>query len=667
MQDDYDIIKAVESQIRRKTYSYGEVGLSRKDHDLFRDALYYGYTLLMDLLPDDFQLAQRHYRGLLGGRIDILTLAKSLKFMDQLLKQSFQRIRLGDHWDVPRFKHEVHRAGLQYGWMKPVECKLHLFLAEQDISAFRILNTWINFLGRINFRSLDLTESLESEYIAFEEEMLDWSYESTLLQDLNKVMQEWLAGFTFEEYKPSHGPGSVAEVDGKQTHAVKHTLHHVDNRLLYFFKRDVPYDWKLDFPFEDIPIFDKPRVSTLVCVPKTILKNRTISKEPVTLQYAQQGVRHALDVFMHTHKDLSRRINLHDQSLSKDKAREASRFGELATIDLSNASDSVSYSLIKRIFRGTPLYRALICTRSDYTKLPSGRILRLEKFAPMGSALCFPIECLVFAAVCEVARRRTGRRLYYRVYGDDIICSEEMSEQVIALLNQCHFTVNQDKSFSDYGVLNFRESCGGEYVNGIDVSPFRLSRKYVPYDQSKEQLITSAEVVSSYISLANTAFEYGFLHTRRAILERLSARFSRFDRLVFSDDDTRLRTFYQYLTNYKCEHRFLLSRSRFSRQVMRMTNDKKIMYSPIGDTVYQRVEVSGCQFVTKRDDKAGAVQKRDFPRSFLFYEEIRYFAYWQQRRQSDVYKPDSFGIVICPEPVDFSPSKVKVLWKWIYV
>lgn len=359
---------------------------------------------------------------------------------------------------------------------------------------------------------------------------------------------------------------------------------------------------------------------------------------------------------------------MHKSDLSKDKARKASLKGEFATIDLSNASDSVSYALVKRVLRGTSLYRAVICTRSDKTRLSDGSVIELAKFAPMGSALCFPIECLIFAAVCEVSCRRLGRNLYYRVYGDDIICHEDLVPNVLALLDALHFTVNKDKSFHGRADFNFRESCGGEYVNGVDVTPFKVSRGLKAYDQVSDKTITSSKIVSSYVSFANRAFDAGLLLTRRAILHVLATRFAKFRSLMFGVDQSHLNTFEDGLTNWKLEHRFIVSSSPvLPRTVKSITSDGSKLFSTFGHPSLQRSEVKGLVFTSSVDDELSTSLCTTYPTYAELSEELRLFMYWKSRRSSSVAKPDLLGFTYALEPVDFRPSKEKILRKWIYL
>lgn len=234
--------------------------------------------------------------------------------------------------------------------------------------------------------------------------------------------------------------------------------------------------------------------------------------EPATLMYFQQGVWGEIDRVVSSSSYLRGHIGFHEQERNQLKAKEGSFSRNYATLDLSAASDSVGYDLVKKVFKGTKLLRYLVTTRSRRTLLPDRTLVDLRKFAPMGSALCFPVETLIFAAICEHVTNIRGIPGDYSVFGDDIIVPTQCAEFTTGILERLGFRVNPDKSFSSESCW-FRESCGGEYLNGVDVTPFRVSRKY----ESKTQLIHGARL----IRLANIAFEYGYRYLRSFFVSKM--------------------------------------------------------------------------------------------------------------------------------------------------
>ena len=168
-----------------------------------------------------------------------------------------------------------------------------------------------------------------------------------------------------------------------------------------------------------------------------------------------------------------RRFNLDldkNQVKHQQLAQEGSRNGTLSTIDLSNASDSVCYRIVK--FLLPPDWFAVLARyRSPMTRVSKDPELwlRNEKFSSMGNGYTFELETLVFAALIAACGGNLGKDSF--VYGDDIIVPGEITDHVIKLLEFCGFSLNREKSFTD-GC--FRESCGGDYFNGVDVRPYFL-------------------------------------------------------------------------------------------------------------------------------------------------------------------------------------------------
>ena len=228
-------------------------------------------------------------------------------------------------------------------------------------------------------------------------------------------------------------------------------------------------------------------------------------------------------------------IDIQDQSRNRELALYGSYTGEIDTIDLSAASDSVSLRLVKEIFPPSWLIPMLV-TRSNKACLPDRTTVLLEKFAPMGSALCFPTQCIIFATVCILAslqytydrtpstvsfsdwisekRIKGAVRSFsdsprYRlvgfqplaVYGDDICVDQKLTPYVTSILSRLGFQVNLEKSFR--GGQGFRESCGGYYLCGSNVTPLYFSVEKV------SQKLTAGRVASQ-VHMINEAWNRGY-------------------------------------------------------------------------------------------------------------------------------------------------------------
>jgi len=243
-------------------------------------------------------------------------------------------------------------------------------------------------------------------------------------------------------------------------------------------------------------------------VPKTAKGPRTIAVEPSWRMYAQQGLMSAL-VRSIEKRGLPPRFTTSDDN--RRAAREGSENRRIATIDLSSASDSVSARLVAELFSGRPDVRdALFACRSTQAELPDGTVHTLNKFASMGSAVCFPVEAMVFAAIAvhAMAPRTSDGRISFPidrevidnviVFGDDIIVPSDMYSVVVANLEAYGFKVNTKKSFvKGY----FRESCGADYYMGHNVAYVKVRH---PLSSSTATAVETASTVSLRNQLAAT-------------------------------------------------------------------------------------------------------------------------------------------------------------------
>jgi hypothetical protein len=147
-------------------------------------------------------------------------------------------------------------------------------------------------------------------------------------------------------------------------------------------------------------------------------------------------------------------------------ARQGSRDGSFATIDLSMASDTLAHACVVLLL-STPWLNIFEMFRSAAYRAPWGRGV-YAKFSSMGNGYTFTLETLIFAAAC----RAVGSR-QFAVYGDDIVIETEFVLPLLRLLKYLGFSVNEEKSFVNPH-SRFRESCGHDYYDGHYVTPFYL-------------------------------------------------------------------------------------------------------------------------------------------------------------------------------------------------
>jgi len=208
----------------------------------------------------------------------------------------------------------------------------------------------------------------------------------------------------------------------------------------------------------------------VITVPKNFKTDRTIAIEPEMNMYIQKGIGSVI------RKRLKRvGVDLNDQTRNQRAAREGSLTGLLATVDLSMASDTVSRSLVEWLLPpdwGLALEQA----RSPVGVLPSGELIRYQKFSSMGNGYTFELESLIFWAIAQECARPFNiweMDESICVYGDDIVIPTQFYDQFCARLIEVGFTPNPDKSYSSGP---YRESCGKHYYHGIDITPFYIRK-----------------------------------------------------------------------------------------------------------------------------------------------------------------------------------------------
>jgi hypothetical protein len=206
-------------------------------------------------------------------------------------------------------------------------------------------------------------------------------------------------------------------------------------------------------------------------VPKTALIDRSIAIEPGLNIFAQLGLGALI-------RGRLKRVglDLNDQRPNQVLAREGSISGTVTTIDLSSASDTVATELVRELLPDQ-WFSALDWCRSKRGSVGQDGAEPVsfwyEKFSSMGNGFTFELESMIFYALAlscaediGVSPEKIGK---VRAYGDDITIPSECVSSLEEVLSYCGFIVNPRKSYST-GV--FRESCGADFFNGLNVRPF---------------------------------------------------------------------------------------------------------------------------------------------------------------------------------------------------
>lgn len=380
-------------------------------------------------------------------------------------------------------------------------------------SVLQICNLWRKLERPVVGRRL---ENAKSAFILCDTEVGEYSHPadfgllkacfSELFIGILGRLDSQIANF---ELIPRHGPGAVAERLSKRDKW---------ERLSWLESLEDVFPSRLygthDFcePPPVVPLRDEPP-SRVEFVPKTMKGPRVIAIEPTARQFCQQSVARPLySSLAHVYPG---QLDLFDQKTNQAWAWFGSITGEVATLDLSEASDRLSWPLVRDIIPDglTHLKDALSATRSTHCEL-DGRVIPLHKFASMGSALTFPIQSMVFFSIAFLGARLAGHRerpkdLAVSVFGDDIIVPTDSAKHVVRLLESFGLKVNARKSYS---TGYYRESCGGEFFLGEDVSYVRV--KADPLRETWEP-----QTIASFREYRNDFYTRGMWRTVRLLDE----------------------------------------------------------------------------------------------------------------------------------------------------
>ncbi|DAD51572.1 TPA_asm: RNA-directed RNA polymerase, partial [ssRNA phage Zoerhiza.2_13] len=343
------------------------------------------------------------------------------------------------------------------------------------------------------------------------------------------------------ELIPRHGPGKTADrISGNQKFDLLSWSLRLES-IFPFGEYAIP-SWRYNQRYEDVEFLDPGNEVPVrvVHVPKTLRTPRIIAMEPAYMQYMQQAILQPMVEFLeckrvsgYTRDNLcSGFLGFTDQNPNRDLARQGSQEGDLATLDLSEASDRVHILHVEALLKRFPsLWEGVSATRSTKASvLPLGvDVYSLRKFASMGSALCFPIEAMVFLTTVflgieaqlhttltrKIVRSFAGK---VRVYGDDIIVPVDYVDSVLDALSRLGYKVNVNKSFWNG---KFRESCGGDYFDGVDVTPIRFKEVF-PQNRA------DVAQVESLVAFRNLVYERGLWKTTSWLDSKIAEVLPRF-------------------------------------------------------------------------------------------------------------------------------------------
>lgn len=453
-------------------------------------------------------------------------LTKTLPKLGKALDQGLLSSRLS----IPREFGNSHKekgipAFLQ-AYFRRVFDSQGVLLAEPDPGAIKHLRQVLFFAYKLELPySQEQEETVIGSFLQTEQELELGAdpYSAEMQKWMRRVTRDIFEDFDPRDIVPRHGPGAVATGEKLEEKWVFKRLYNAIHQVFPYYEYFiVGSSRELIDRRSWYKSLERSETGTakVVLVPKDSRGPRLISCEPLEFQWIQQGVGRKLMEFFEHHPMTKGHINFTHQEINRSLALAGSSGGEWATIDLKDASDRVSLELVRMVFQDCPsLLRVLEASRTTSTKLPDGRVIPLKKYAPMGSALCFPVEAYIFWVILVVAMslkvkqpfKSVGERIF--VYGDDIIVPQDWAPQCMLALERFALKVNRDKSCI---TGSFRESCGMDAFAGVDVTPTRLKKLW-------SASLNDGVALASYTSVANQMVAKGYYATASLLWEKIQS------------------------------------------------------------------------------------------------------------------------------------------------
>lgn len=241
------------------------------------------------------------------------------------------------------------------------------------------------------------------------------------------------------------------------------------------------YKWhvaKADYPAVAVEeVWGTVAINLQIAIVSFVRKNyktdRTTETQPTLNGMLQLGI--GDEMF-----DLASRVeglDLRDQTLNRRLAKIGSLTGEVATLDLKSASNLIAVRLVQSLFP-EDWFSLLKAARCGSTMLPGVGEIKLEMFSGMGNGFTFPLQSILFWSLARsCATYLKIDKPIVSVYGDDIIVDTAVVPLLKRVLACAGLLVNDQKSYTSGP---FRESCGADFLSGIDVRPVFVKQMLTP-------------------------------------------------------------------------------------------------------------------------------------------------------------------------------------------
>lgn len=360
----------------------------------------------------------------------------------------------------------------------------------------------------VNEEASKVLISLDPQIVGDAREFIEnalWRYTRTHVSD--SIQEALNYGLFLQLWR--YGPG--ASIGSQHTHfadkIVQKTVSVTRSAHPHavILRRMNPYTSRFDLA--NNTSYDLVEGSRMTTVPKNQTTHRTICTEPLMNMALQLAAGSYLEGALGV---CGGRIN-NQEDKNKRLAYLGSLDGSLATIDLRSASDLITPALVK-LLMPPEWYSLLMSIRSPKTEI-NGEFVQLNMMSTMGNGFTFPLMTLILRALVYAVmyKNRLTYRGYFKsdiaaVYGDDIIIPSIIYDEMCSVLTSSGLSVNSSKS---YHVGPFRESCGGDYFNGVDVTPF-----YVESLASDPEVYVAINKMALWCARNNVYLERSLIYLR---------------------------------------------------------------------------------------------------------------------------------------------------------
>lgn len=413
------------------------------------------------------------------------------------------------------------------------------------------------------------------------------------------------------------GPGSTLRIKRKDASSANKFRKELEltPALLKIFQK--PW-FQAQFP-SWVMNFREYEGNKVITVPKNAKTNRVIAVEPSGNLFFQKGIGAVI------RKKLARfGVDLNDQSTNQKLAWVGSKFGCLATVDFSAASDTISNLLVLELLP-FEWFQLLELVRSPRGYV-EGKLIEYEKFSSMGNGFTFELESLIFYALaCAFCDETDPLSLCISVYGDDLILPSKYVPGFRDFCAYVGFTLNMTKSYWD---SPYRESCGKHYWDGFDVTPIYLRRNLV--DQVEKMHLHNRLVELSMITIGEGFRDKRFRHCieflRNGALVTVPYGYGDCGFIVSFDEAYNLTLHKGYMRGYQRYGIFVKPYWReeddwafFTAKLFDLAKRKDT--SVVCETTYKKNEVSTFSDGQPTGNKVGYSPRRNYIRKKIWFPD----------------------------------------------